>query len=196
MKRPQRNLFVILSALAVLWLVLLRVPWLATLWLLVALFVFALGLAIYARDFLVGRFRMRRRDWRKAIESFTKFEKKLGETGLGFVLTPIYLSIYSFDGVAIARNNIGRSLFELKEFDDAERWLRSALQRDPLYALPYTHLGTIAAFRGDAKTAEREFRRAVELGFSPIVAQTLLRRALMQAEKAQVEKSPGKKKRE
>ena len=196
MKLPQRNLFVILSALAVLWLVLLRVPWLATLWLIVALFVFAFGLAFYARDFLVGRFRMRRRDWRKAIESFAKFEKKLGETGLGFVLMPIYLSIYSVDGIAIARNNIGRSLLELKEFNDAERWLRSALQRDPLYALPYTNLGTIAALRADAKTAEREFRRAVELGFNPIAAQTLLRRALTEGEKAQAKKAQGKKERE
>jgi tetratricopeptide (TPR) repeat protein len=187
MKRPQRNLFAILSALAVLWLVLLRVPGLAALWLLVALCVFWLGLSLYARDLFIGRFRARRRQWREAIESYAKFEKQLGETGLGSVLIPIYLSIYSFDGVAIARNNIGRSLIELKEFADAEHWLRAALQRDPLFALPYTGLGTIAALRGDAKSAEREFRRAVELGFNPTAAQTLLRRALEQAEKKQEE---------
>jgi tetratricopeptide (TPR) repeat protein len=183
MKRPQRNLFVILSALAVLWLVLIRVPWLGALWLLVALLVFWLGLCFYARDLFIARYRATRRDWRAAIESFSKFEKRLGETRLGGVLIPIYLSIYSFDGVAIARNNIGRSYLELRQYEDAERWLRSALQCDPLFALPYTNLGTIAALRGDAKTAEREFRRAVELGFSPAAAQTLLRRALAKGEK-------------
>src|SRR5687767_3628196 len=99
MKRPQRNLFAILSALAVLWLVLIRVPGLAALWLIVALFVFWLGLSLYARDFFIGRYRSSRRQWREAIASYSKFEKRLGETRLGFVLIPIYLSIYSFDGI-------------------------------------------------------------------------------------------------
>jgi hypothetical protein len=56
-----------------------------------------------------------------------------------------------------------------------------ALQRDPLYAVPYTNLGTIAAMRNDRSTAQLEFRRAVELGFSPTGAQELLRRALAKA---------------
>ena len=72
MKRPQRNLFVILSALAVLWLVLIRVPALAALWLLVALFVFWLGLSLYARDLFIGRYRSNRRRWREAIESYER----------------------------------------------------------------------------------------------------------------------------
>jgi tetratricopeptide (TPR) repeat protein len=184
MKRPQRNLFVILSALAVTWLVLLRLPPVLALWLAVALLVFGFGLMVYARDFLIGRYRSGQREWRKAIESYARFEKKLLASRLSVVLIPTHLSLYSFDGVAIARNNIAQALMNLNELDDAVRWLRSALQQDPLYAVPYTNLGTIAALRGDSATAQSEFRKAVELGFSPTGAQLLLRRALAKANKA------------
>lgn len=181
MKRPQRNLLIILSALAVLWLVLLRLPPPAALWFGVAAIVFGFGLMLYARDFLIGRYRTGRRDWRNAIDSYSRFEKKLRGSRSSVVLLPIYLSIYSFDGVAIARNNIAQCLIALNELDEAVRWLRSALQRDPLYAVPYTNLGTIAALRGDTPAAQLEFRRAVELGFRPSVAQEMLRRAIAKA---------------
>jgi tetratricopeptide (TPR) repeat protein len=184
MKRPQRNLFIIFSALAVTWLVLLRLPPAMALWLAVAVLVFGFGLMLYARDFMIGRYRSGKREWRKAIDSYSRFEKKLQTSRLSVVLVPIYLSIYSFDGVAIVRNNIAQSLMNLNEHDEAVRWLRSALQHDPLYAVPYTNLGTIAALRGDSATAQLEFRRAVDLGFSPTGAQTLLRRALAKANKA------------
>jgi tetratricopeptide (TPR) repeat protein len=184
MKRPQRHLLAILSALAVLWIVLIRLPPLISLWLIVAAVVFGFGLAMFARDYLAGRWNFRRRDWRKALVRFETFEKKVRETRLGFVLIPIYTSIYSFDGVAIARNNIAQCLVKLDALDDAERWLRSSLQRDPFYPVPYTNLGTIAALRGDTAGAQLAFRRAVELGFSPAAARELLRRALAQAEKA------------
>lgn len=181
MKRPQRNLLIILSACAVLWLVLLRVPAFMSVWVSVALIVFAIGLISWARDFMIGRYRTARRRWRDAADSFERFERKLVGARWSAVLIPIYLSIYTFDGVAIARNNIAQSLMNLKDFEGAVRWLRSALQRDPLYAIPYVNLGTIAALRGDGESARLEFRRAVELGFSPNSAQALLRRALAKA---------------
>ena len=183
MKRPQRYLLAILSALAVLWIVLIRLPPLISLWLIVAMVVFGFGLATFARDYLVGRWNVHRRDWRKALVRFEAFEKKVLETRLGFVLIPIYTSIYSFDGVAIARNNMAECLIKLDALEDAERWLRSSLQRDPLYAVPYTNLGTIAALRADRAGAELAFRRAIELGFNPAAARELLRRARAQAER-------------
>ena len=189
MKRPQRNLLIILSALAVLWLVLMRVPPIVSIWIAVALFVFGIGLLLWARDFMLGRYRTGKRDWRRAAESFSAFEQKLLSARWSIALVPIYLSIYTFDGVAIARNNIAQSLMNLKEYDDAVRWLRSALQRDPLYAVPYLNLGAIAALRGDEAAARLEFRRAVELGYSPTGAQELLRRALAQAHRQMGRKS-------
>jgi tetratricopeptide (TPR) repeat protein len=183
MKRPQRNLFIILSAVAMTWLVLMRLPGAMALWCAVAMLVFGFGLAVYARDFMIGRYRTGKREWRHGIDSYLRFEKKLLSSRLSVVLIPLHLSLYSFDGVAIARNNIGQCLMGLNELDEAVRWLRSSLQRDPMYAVPYTNLGTIAALRGDAAAAHIEFRRAVELGFSPAQAQRLLRQALAKANK-------------
>lgn len=183
MKRPQRNLLIVLSALAVLWLVLFRLPPLLALWLAVAVVVFGCGLLLYSRDLLAGRYRAGKGEWRKAIERYSRFEQKLLASRLSIVLLPLYLNVYSFDGVAIMRNNIALGHINLNELDEAVRWLRLALQRDPLYAVPYTNLGTVAALRGETATARLEFRRAVELGFNPGVAQTLLRRALAKAAK-------------
>ena len=181
MKRPQRNLLIILSACAVLWLVLMRMPGFMSLWVFVAVFVFLIGLVSWSRDFVIGRYRMSRREWRRAAESYEAFEKKLAGARWSAVLIPIYLTMYTFDGVAIARNNIGQCLLNMKDYEGAVRWLRSALQRDPLYAVPYVNLGIVAALRNDREAARIEFRRAVELGFSPAGADELLRRALTKA---------------
>jgi len=68
--------------------------------------------------------------------------------------------------------------------DEAEGSLRSALQRDPLYALPYVHLGTIAALRKQDAVALRHFQKAVDLGYSPQAAEQALRRARQRANQA------------
>lgn len=178
MKRPQRNLLIILSALAVAWLGVRELPLTLALGFAGAVFLLGLALMVWGRDFLIGRYRTRRREWQLALERYRRFEQKLLSHRWSSLLTPLYLSIYSFDGVAIGRNNIAHSLMHLGELDEAVRWLRSALQRDPLYPIPYTNLATVAAMRKDLATAESHLRRAVELGYSPTGAQLLLRRLL------------------
>ena len=178
MKRTQRNLLIILSTAAVIWILLQQLHGAWVLWTAGAILAFGLVLSVWARDFLIGRYRNSRRDWRKAIESYRRFEKKLLANRWSSLLVPIYLSIYTFDGVAIARNNIAQAFINLGELDEAGGWLRSALQRDPLYATPYINLGIIAAMRKDGAKAQREFQRAVDLGYSPTGAQQLLRRVL------------------
>lgn len=182
MKRPPRNLLIILTALAVAWLVLrMLLPLIEALWAAAGLLAIGLILIVWGRDLVIGRYRMRRRDWRRALERFQRFEKRLLGNPLNALLMPLYVGIYSFDGVAIARNNIGICLLNLAELDEAVRWFRSALQCDPLYPVPYLNLATIAATRNDIATMQREIRRAVQLGYSPASAQLLLRRLLARA---------------
>jgi len=175
LKRPQRNLFIIMSVLAMVYLLATRLPREVTLYLGAAVLVVAAVLAVWARDFLVGRYRMRQRRWREAAERYQRFEAKLLAVSWGKLAVVLYLSFYSFDGVAICRNNIGQSLMNMQDLDGAEQWLRRALQRDPLYAVPYLNLGVVAALRGDKERAVREFGRAVQLGFDPQGAQRLFR---------------------
>jgi len=181
MKRPQRILLMILSSVAMTWLLLRLVPVTVAIGLGAVLLMVGLALAIWARHLLMGRYRMRRHDWHRAIGSFQRFERMMLTNRHGGWLQPLYLGIYTLDGVALARNNIGHALIRLGKLDEAEGWLRSALQRDPLYPVPYIHLGTIAAMNGQESAARRQFQKAVDLGYSPVTAQRLLARALASA---------------
>lgn len=171
----------ILSSAAVIWLVLRLTPWLVVAWLAATVVAILLGLAIWGRHLMIGRYRVRRRQWPKAIESFQRFEKMQLMNPHASLLLPLYLGIYTLDGVALARNHIAQALIHLNEMDDAEGWSRSALQRDPLYPLPHVNLGIIAATRNQEVQARREFQKAVNLGFNPALAQQLLARALRKA---------------
>jgi tetratricopeptide (TPR) repeat protein len=180
-KRTQRNLLVILSTTAVVWILLQQLPLVLALPVVGVMFLMAIGMMLWGRDFVVGRYRSSRRDWRGAIESYQRFEKKLLGSRWSGLAAPLYLGIHTFDGVALVRNNIGQAFMNLRELDAAAGWLRAALQRDPLYATPYVNLGVIAAMRKDGARAQREFQRAVDLGYSPTGVQQLLRKVLATA---------------
>lgn len=176
MKRPQRNLFIIMSVMVMAYLLAIRLPGEIALYLGAAALIVLAVLAIWARDWLMGRYRMRQRRWQEAVERYQSFEAKLLSVPWGKLAVVLYLSLYSFDGVAICRNSIAQSLINMQDLDGAEQWLRRALQRDPLYAVPYLNLGVVAAMRGNKERAAREFGRAVQLGFDPQGAQRLFRR--------------------
>jgi tetratricopeptide (TPR) repeat protein len=184
MKRTQRYLFSIMSALVLVWLLLTRLPPRAALWLLATLLGIALVLAVWGRSLLVGRFYFGRRNWRRAFEHYQRFERRLLASSVSGLAMPLYLGIYSLDGVAITRNQMAQSLLNVGDADGAEYWLRAALRRDPFYAVPYVYLGVLAALRKDIATAKREMGRAVELGYSAQAAQVQLSRALARAEAA------------
>jgi tetratricopeptide (TPR) repeat protein len=178
MKRTQRNLFIIMTVMVVIYLPLARLPPPIALGMAVALLCIALLLTLWAHDFFIARHHAKRRRWRRAIERYEKFEKKLLAARWRRITVLLYFGIYTFDGIAIVRNNIAQSLMNLDEFEAAERWLKAALERDLEYAVPYVNLAAIAAIRRDRATAHRHMSRAVQLGYSPTGAQQVLRRAL------------------
>jgi tetratricopeptide (TPR) repeat protein len=182
MKRPQRYLFIIMTVLVAVYLLLTRLPPAAALALLVLLVLYVLVLVVWGRDLFFARRHAKRREWAKAQERFERFEKKLLRARWHRLAVVLYPSIYSLDGVAIARNNIAQVLINADDLDRAVQWLRSALQRDPFYPVPYVNLSLIAARRLDEAAARREMTRAVQLGFDPAAARRILHRALTDAE--------------
>ena len=178
LKRPQRNLFIIMAAMIAFYAIMTRLPWQVTVGVGAAMIVALLVLAILARDYFAARRHVRRREWLKAAERLQRFEAKLLAAHWERPAVVLYLSIYSFDGVAIARNHIGEALLNAEQLDEAVQWLRAALLRDPHFALPYVNLALIAALRKDAVNTRREMSRAVQLGFSPVQAQRILTRIL------------------
>jgi hypothetical protein len=181
MKRPQRYLFIIMTVMVAAYLLLTRLPGEASLALLAALLLFFAVIAILVRDWFIGRRHAKRRHWVKAIDHYQRLEKSLLVARWHRFAVTLYPSIYSLDSVAIVRNTIGQCFVQAEDFDQAVKWLRSALQRDPLYAVPYVNLSVIAAIRKDETNARREMTRAVQLGFNPVTAQRILHRALSQA---------------
>jgi tetratricopeptide (TPR) repeat protein len=180
MKRTQRNLFIIMAAMVAFYSVVSRLPGLAAIAVLAATLL-ALGvLAILAREYFSSKCMMRRRQWQPAIEKLKKLEQKLLHASWQRASAVLYLNVYTFDGVALVRNQIAQCFMNLDDFDQAVRWLRSSLLRDPHFAIPYVNLALIAAQRKDEATAKREMMRAVQLGFNPTTASHLLRRALEQ----------------
>ncbi len=185
LKRPQRYLLMILSSAAVAWTLLRLLPLKVALGLVLVLLAIALILAVWARHLFIGRWHARRQRWGKAIDSFRRFETMLLTNRLSGWLAPLHLGIHTLDGVARVRNLIAQAHMQMRQPDAAEGWLRESLQRDPLYAVPYTNLGTIAAWRGQDAMARRHFQKAVDLGFSPVVAEQLFQRARQRAREAE-----------
>jgi tetratricopeptide (TPR) repeat protein len=178
MKRTQRNLFIIMSVMMVVYLLIVRLPPPIALGVAVAMVSVGVLLSVVAYDYFIARHHTRRRRWRKAAERYQVFEKKLLAGSWRRATVLVYLSIYTFDAIAIVRNEIAQSLMNLDEFEVAERWLKEALDRDLQFAPAYVNLGAIAAIRRDAVTARKQISRAVHLGYSPEGAQQVLRRAL------------------
>lgn len=181
LKRPQRYLLMILSSLAVAWTVLRLLPLKVALWFALAPVAIVLVLVLWARHQFAGRWHARRRHWDKAVASYQRYEKMLLINRFSGWLAPLHLGVHTLDGVARTRNSIAEALMQMRKADEAEGWLRASLQRDPLYAVPYTNLGAIAAWRGQDAMARRHFQKAVDLGFSPVVAEQLYQRARQKA---------------
>lgn len=181
MQRPQRNLFIIMSVMMAVYLIATRLPFAVVGWMLAASLVIVAALCIWGRDLFLGRQYTRQRKWQEALKRYQRFESKLLAAPWRSLAIILYFGIYTFDGVAIARNEVAQSLIQLGDLDGAEQWLRRALQRDPMYAMPYLNLGVVAALRGDGARAAREMGKAVKLGVNAEDAHRLLRRALASA---------------
>jgi tetratricopeptide (TPR) repeat protein len=69
---------------------------------------------------------------------------------------------------AIALSNLGMAMVEQKRWQEAEPYLRRAIELRPRFAAPHMHLGRMYAALGKPAEAEREFRRGVEI--SPLNA--------------------------
>lgn len=166
MARPQRNLLLVIASIGALvgGASVVDSPTVILGAGVVALAVFVA--AVFAgRDFFVGRFRMRQRRWDEALAAFEAFESKQLSSRLRRALAPLFVGIYSYDGVAIALNNQAVVRLNQGKFPQAEELLRRALSRDAPYAIPHVNLAILFALMGNAAEASREHELAQSLGF-------------------------------
>jgi tetratricopeptide (TPR) repeat protein len=78
-------------------------------------------------------------------------------------LAAMHASVRLLAQDAEAHCNLGTALNKLRRLDEAEQWLRHALQIDPNFAPAHTQLGDNFQLQGRYDEAEASFRRAIAL---------------------------------
>jgi predicted O-linked N-acetylglucosamine transferase (SPINDLY family) len=78
-------------------------------------------------------------------------------------LAAMHASVRLLPQDAEAHCNLGTALNKLRRLDEAEKWLRHALQIDPNFAPAHTQLGDNFQLQGRYDEAEASFRRAIAL---------------------------------
>ena len=121
---------------------------------------------------------MKQKRWEEAAICFVHFEQRLQSAKWRQMSAALFSGMYTYDGIAIARNNLGVVRLEQGRFSEAEAALRRAIERDTLYAMPYVNLAIIAALAGNATQAEQEQARAHALGFRDRGLQKRVRKLL------------------
>jgi tetratricopeptide (TPR) repeat protein len=133
---------------------------------------------IYGRHFFLARFLGSKKLWHEAIAHYETFESRAKKLNLGRLTLPLFLSVYTYDGVALAKNNMAFCYMNLRVLDQAKRLCLEALEIDSKYAVPHVNLGIIAALQNDAATAAARLERGYLLGYRNQGAQEQVRRIL------------------
>ncbi len=123
------------------------------------------SVVLLGRVFFRGRSLMGEKKWDEAATAMAAFELEQSSSPWRRRLAFLYLGFYSYDGVAVARNNLGAIRLEQERLEDAQRHFERALESDPLYAIPWANLAVLGAKRGDRARVEACRARAHELGF-------------------------------
>lgn len=118
----------------------------------------------FLKDLLASRALMARRDFEGALAAAQRFlEACIARPWLRHTIWAAF-GIYTLDAIAMAQNNAGAALLELKRFDESERFLLAARERDPAYPIPVMNLAAIEKIRGDEDRAKAILLDAYRLG--------------------------------
>ena len=165
MPRPRRYRLVLFACWAAALVIGAMLPKIIALAVLAIVFAAAIASYVSSADFFAARRAIRQKAWGTALQKLQAWEIKQAG-GKKSWLSFLTLGVYSLDSVAIARNNVGVVHLENDKLDWAETSFRSALQQDPLYAVPHVNLAVVAAKRRDAEAMRSELNEAARLGLT------------------------------
>jgi tetratricopeptide (TPR) repeat protein len=116
------------------------------------------------KDLLVSRILMKRLDFEGAFAAAQRFLASCAARP--WMRHAIWgaFGVYTLDVVAMAQNNAGAALLELKRFDESEGFLLAARKSDPAYPLPVLNLAIIESSRGNTERAAVLREEARKLG--------------------------------
>lgn len=143
---------------------------------LLAILVVCAFILIVGWQFFVARYLGKGKHWQAAIDHYKAFEARASKLRLGKVSLPVFMSIYTYSGVALAKNNMAFCYMNRGDLGEAKRLCHEALEIDPKYAVPHINLGVIAALEEDAEAADDWLQRGFELGYRNHGVQRQVRR--------------------
>lgn len=115
--------------------------------------------------FYVARYMEKKKRWEAAIDHYRAFEARARKLRIGRMHLPVFMSIYTYNGVALALNNMALCHMNLGDLKEAKRLCHEALEVDPKYAVPHINLGVIAALEKDPNAAGDWLQRGFDLGY-------------------------------
>jgi tetratricopeptide (TPR) repeat protein len=183
-KRPQRNILLFVTTVVGYFLINDYLSSMVKLTLGTALVIFGCLLAILCKDFLIARSKTKKHDWEGAIEHYNKFERSLEYYQQHGINLPIFMSIYTYNGIALTNNNRAQCYMNVHRTQDAKNNLEFAVRLDKLYATPHINLAILAAQKGNESSAMKELEIARELGYKVEGSQRLIRTYLAKVNEA------------
>lgn len=74
--------------------------------------------------------------------------------------------VYTLNVEAMALNNCGAAMLELRQLEDAQSALEGAKNADPHYPIPVFNLAVLAKLKGEVSASEALVAHAAKLGFA------------------------------
>lgn len=171
MKRPDRQKLLYIAILAALGLACagvvtaLQFTPLAVICVAVALLIPGRLNAVAFRSFYLGRKAMGDQRFSDAIQLFGQFRRDIRKAPWKKQFIWCAWPIYTLDVEAMTSNNLGAANLELGRWDEAERHLGEALERDSGYSIPHFNLAVLAKLRGEEALANEHAAESARLGF-------------------------------
>ena len=173
--RPRRNLALLVALVLLLFVIDVRAYAVEAL---TAILIVVGLVLVFGWHFFVARYLGAMKDWSAAINHYEAFEASARRLNFGPISLPLFMSLYTFNGVALAKNNLAFCFMNTGELEAAERSCDEALQIDPKYAVPHINLGIIAALQRDPDAAANHLQRGFDLGYRDRGVQRHVRRIL------------------
>ncbi|WP_395645161.1 hypothetical protein [Terricaulis sp.] len=118
------------------------------------------------RDLLASRAMLATGDFAEALVAAERFLETLAHRPWVRHAIWTQAGAYTLSVEAMAWNNAGAALLELRRFDEAAGMLWRAEALDPHYPIPLINLAIIARLRDELSESEHLARQATQLGFS------------------------------
>ena len=120
----------------------------------------------FYQDFYTGRKYMNKNDLDKALYHFLQFERCIEEKPWKKTILWMTWSVYTIDILAMVKHNISCIYINKKQYEEAEKYIKEALNSDNKYPLPYLNRSIINMANGKKEECINNIEKSIKLGMN------------------------------